>query len=383
MRARSGIVKSMTTELHTSPYTSEAAPRVDQPKHAALSASLLDWYARERRTLPWRERRDPYSIWVSEIMLQQTQVATVIGYYERWMQRFPTLERLADAPIEEVLLAWEGLGYYSRARNLRSAAQKVVASHGGQLPRSIEELRTLPGIGAYSAGAIASIAFDADEPAVDGNIVRVLTRLFALGGDPKRAPLRERLWQLARALIPKGRARDFNQALMELGATCCSPRSPRCAQCPVQKHCLALARDRVADFPEAAPRPKITDQSRAAAVVRRGGRVLVVRAGATAPRWAGMWQFPDTQLATGDDPSEVLRRSVEQSTGVVVDALDCVGNLRHQVTRFRIAIDIYAGRARSGRARPIEYAEVRWSDPELLGTLAMPAAHRKIARSLV
>lgn len=378
-----GIVKSMTTALHTSPYTSEAALAVDQTNHAALGASLLDWYVRERRSLPWRSSRDPYSIWVSEIMLQQTQVATVIAYYERWMQRFPTLNRLAHASIEDVLLAWEGLGYYSRARNLRSAAQRVVASHGGELPRSIEELRSLPGIGAYSAGAIASIAFDADEPAVDGNIVRVLTRLFALSGDPKRAPLRERLWQLARALIPKGRARDFNQALMELGATCCTPRAPRCAQCPVQKHCLALVRDRVEDFPEAAPRPTITEQRRAAAVVRRGARVLVVRAQATAPRWAGMWQFPDTELAAGDEGSGVLQRSIERSTGVVVDALACVGNLRHQVTRFRITMDIYTGRARAGRARAIEYAEVRWSDPDLLGTLAMPAAHRKIARSLV
>jgi A/G-specific adenine glycosylase len=354
----------------------------DPAERDVLHASLLDWYERQRRALPWRASRDPYCIWVSEIMLQQTQVATVIGYYERWMQRFPTLERLANAEESEVLLAWEGLGYYSRARNLQSAARRVLQNHGGALPRTLAELRSLPGIGAYSAGAIASIAFDLDEPAVDGNIVRVLCRLFALDGDPSRAPLRERIWRLARQLIPAGRARDFNQALMELGATCCTPRAPRCERCPVRKHCAAQAEDNVEAYPNPKARPKVTHVRRAAAVIQRSGKVLVVRAPPDAPRWAGMWQFPDTELGAEDEGPSVLEKSVAESTGVIVNALDRIGNLQHQVTRFRIAIDVYACRPKSGRPRPLRYAEVRWMAIAALGTLAMPAAHRKIARSL-
>ena len=218
----------MTSALHTSPYTAEGDKTPEATNEAkvrgAVTHALLDWYGKQRRPLPWRATRDPYCIWVSEVMLQQTQVATVIGFYERWLRRFPDVAALASAETEDVLRAWEGLGYYSRARNLQRAAQRVVERHGGQLPASVSQLLELPGIGRYSAGAIASIAFALDEPAIDGNIVRVLTRVFALRGDPKRAPLAGRLWQLARELLPSGRAGEFNQALMELGATCCTPR---------------------------------------------------------------------------------------------------------------------------------------------------------------
>ena len=316
-------------------------------------------------------------------MLQQTQVATVIGFYERWIKRFPNVEALAVAEEHDVLRAWEGLGYYSRARNLQRAARQIVLLHGGRLPHRLDELRRLPGIGPYSAGAIASIAFGSDEPAVDGNIIRVLTRLFSLGGDPKRAPLQGRLWALARALLPRGRAGDFNQALMELGATCCTPRAPRCGGCPVARHCKALAEDRVLDFPEAAPRRALTDEQRAAAIVRRRGRVLVARASSTAARWAGMWQFPDIELGSDDDPVMSLSAGVEQTTGVIIDVGAKMGQLRHHVTRFRIDIDVYGCRARAGRARPIAYGAVSWCAPEQLPALPMPAAHRKIAQSML
>jgi A/G-specific adenine glycosylase len=390
----------MTTALHTSPYTSpkampgivpaeashERAPAeiaTDAAKdRAALTRALLDWYDEQRRPLPWRATRDPYCIWVSEVMLQQTQVATVIGYYERWLRRFPDLASLASADIEDVLRAWEGLGYYSRARNLQRAAQHVMAQHAGALPTSVAELLALPGVGRYSAGAIASIAFGADEPAIDGNIVRVLTRLFGLGGDPKREPLAGRLWRLARELLPRGRAGAFNQALMELGATCCTPKAPRCSTCPVQRHCQALREDRVLAYPQVAKRPVVTRERRAAAVVRRQGRVLVVRAPADAARWRGMWQFPDVLLDTGSDPIAALQAQLERATGVRVEAGERVLALRHQVTRFRIEIDVYDCRAHGGRARAIEYGEVRWAPLDALGSLPMPAAHRKIARSL-
>jgi A/G-specific adenine glycosylase len=374
---------AVTTSIHTSTYTGRAEI-ADVPRRAEIAAALLDWYTAARRDLPWRQSRDPYCIWVSEIMLQQTQVATVIGFYERWMRRFPDVARLAAAEVEEVLAAWEGLGYYSRARNLRSAAQRLLQEHGGELPRSVEALRSLPGIGAYSAGAIASIAFGADEPAVDGNIIRVLTRLFALRGDPKRAPLSGRIWQLARALIPPGRARDFNQALMELGATQCTPRTPRCSTCPVRHFCSAFADDRVREFPESAPRPAVTEQRRAAALVRRGQRVLCVRNSEAAPRWAGLWQFPDVPLGDGEDAPAALSSVLERKLGISVGALTFAGSLRHQVTRFRIAVDVYSGSVqRGGRTRKAAGIELRWCDTEGLGELPMPTPHRKIARSLI
>ena len=391
----------MTSRSHTSPYTlpgvksgadagaeagadtgADGVDAVEATARAAVTGALLDWYGKQRRALPWRATRDPYCIWFSEVMLQQTQVATVIGYYERWLRRFPDVAALAAADTEDVLRAWEGLGYYSRARNLQRAAQHVVAAHGGRLPRSVAELLALPGIGRYSAGAIASIAFEADEPAIDGNIVRVLTRLFGLEGDPKRAPLAARLWELAATLLPRGRAGEFNQALMELGATVCTPRTPSCQSCPVRRQCRALAQDRVLEYPQSAPRPAVTAERRALGIVKRLGKVLVVRAPATASRWAGMWQFPDALVATGESPVAALEARVLGGTGVRVEAGERLLGVRHQVTRYRIDIDVFACRALGGKARPIDYGEVRWLEPGALGTLPMPAAHRKISRSL-
>ena len=368
------------TRNGTSAHTRRVEHRTTSDQRWSLD--LVTWYLRTHRRLPWREGHDPYRVWVSEVMLQQTQVATVVGYYERWVKQFPNVASLAAADGADVLRAWEGLGYYSRARNLQRAARQIVAEHGGELPRSVNELRRLPGIGPYSAGAIASIAFGADEPVVDGNIIRVLTRAFGLGGDPKKAPLNGNLWKLARELIPAGRAREFNQALMELGATCCTPRAPRCSGCPVARSCVALAEDRVLNFPESAPRPAPTEVQRAAALIRRGQRVLVVRAPEGAPRWAGMWQFPDVEIHTPDDASTGLARSIAESTGLEIAVGECVGRLRHRVTRFRISIDLYACNPLRGPARAIQYGAVRWCSPRDLATLAMPAAHRKIARSL-
>jgi A/G-specific adenine glycosylase len=298
------------------------------------------------------------------------------------MQRFPDVAALARADTDAVLTAWEGLGYYSRARNLLAAAQRVVDEHGGELPRATAQLRSLPGIGRYSAGAIASIAYGAAEPAVDGNIVRVLTRLFALEGDPKRVPLAELIWELARRLIPEGEARDFNQALMELGATCCTPRSPSCESCPVAAHCAAYRGAQVERFPAPSRRPIPVEEARAAALVWRKGRVLAVRQPPTATRWAGMWMFPDTSYAPASGAAEALQRFVRESTGLEVTSLGKSLVLQHQVTRFRITLEVHPCRVVKGRGRALGFAELSWCTPAELAGLAMPTAHRKIARSL-
>jgi A/G-specific adenine glycosylase len=317
-------------------------------------------------------------------MLQQTQVATVLRYYSEWMRRFPTVAALARAPEAEVLHAWQGLGYYSRARRLHQGAQMVLARHGGKLPRDHAALLALPGIGAYSAGAIASIAFGERQPLVDGNVVRVLTRRFGLPGDPAKLPLRRALWELAAELVPERRPGDFNQALMELGATVCTPRTPRCERCPLARDCEARRRDLIEALPELPARAKVTRVRVAAAIVRERGRVLIVQQGADAPRWAGLWTFPHAELGTKEAPEAAARRATLEQTGREVRVGRALTRLAHTITRFRISIDVFeATLAPSTRARPGSHAaRGLLVTPQALEAHAMPAPHRKLARLL-
>ncbi|HLV66309.1 MAG TPA: A/G-specific adenine glycosylase [Polyangiaceae bacterium] len=344
---------------------------------APLVGALLRWYEEVGRDLPWRRHREPYAIWVSEVMLQQTQVRTVLPYFERWLRRFPTLSALAAADEDAVLHAWEGLGYYSRARNLRRAARTVVEEHGGELPRTAAALRALPGIGEYSAAAIASIAFDEPVPVIDGNVVRVLSRVYALRGDPTRAPVKHELRERARRLVPEERPGDFNQALMELGATVCVPERPRCGTCPLTRHCRAQAEGLAAVLPELPPRPSPQAVAMAAAVVVRRGRVAVMRLPKNAPRWPSMWVFPNGELAPGEPVERGAERIARDVAGLAVRAETQLGVLKHSVTRFRIHLAVTRCKHESGptRAQP----ELAWRRIDELGALAMPAAHRRIA----
>ncbi|MEP0804069.1 MAG: A/G-specific adenine glycosylase, partial [Chloroflexota bacterium] len=243
----------------------------------SLQTRLLAWYRKNKRILPWRGHPEPYAVWVSEIMLQQTRVETVIPYFERWMRLFPTVQALAEASEQEVLNAWEGLGYYSRARNLHKAAKVIVRDFGGNLPHSLSELIKLPGIGRYTAGAIASIAFGADEPALDGNLKRVYARLFDVTeavDSPKGEKL---LWEIARRNLPHGRAGDFNQALMDLGAAVCLPKNPRCLLCPLMELCKARENGTQELRPVRKPKKAVPHHVHAAGVIVRRGRVLLAR----------------------------------------------------------------------------------------------------------
>ena len=335
---------------------------------------LLAWYDRNRRDLPWRRSRDPYAIWVSEVMLQQTQVKTVLGHYPRFLGRFPSVRALARAAEADVLHAWQGLGYYSRARRMHEAAKAMHERHGGRVPGDRATLLSLPGVGEYSAGAVASIAFGERVPVVDGNVVRVLTRLFALPGDPARAPLRARLWELASELVPKERPGDFNQALMELGATTCTPRAPECTRCPLSAACKANARSEALRFPELPERARATEVRVAAAVVRRKERVLVVRVPDDAPRWAGLWVFPHVALEPGERPEVGALRAARQH-GVRARTTGRLTTLRYTITRFRMTLEVFGALADgAGRGRYVRLSE--------LDALAMPAPHRKLARAL-
>ncbi len=306
-------------------------------------------------------------------MLQQTQVKTVLGYYERWMQRFPTVSALAQANDAEVLHAWQGLGYYSRARRLLAGARAIAERHGGEVPRDLSALLGLPGIGPYSAGAIASIAFGLPEPLVDGNVVRVLSRLFALRGDPARAPLKAELWRLARELVPPGRAADFNQGLMELGAMLCTPTSPRCAECPVSAQCRALELGLERQLPELARRKPPTELRTAAAYVRRGDAVLLRQVPAEAPRWAGLWVLPFVELS----PEEAVERGAERALselGLEASAKQLRREVRHTITRFRITLSVVECSSRSRKLRLFTAREA--------ARLALPSVHARVLAAL-
>lgn len=300
---------------------------------------ILEWYQHHARSLPWRvppgapERPDPYAVWVSEIMLQQTRVEAVIPYFTRWMERFPTLERLAAAPEEEVLALWEGLGYYSRARNLHRAAQIVLTEHSGRLPESLPALRKLPGIGRYTAAAIASIAFGQDAATLDGNLKRVFARVFDLTLPADTAEGEAALWNLAESHLPPGRAGDYNQALMDLGASLCLPRNPRCLLCPVRELCQAHARGVQEQRPITRPRPEVPHKRKVAAVILREGKTLLNRRPATG-LLGGLWEFPAAELES--DSAEAVSAALEAAYALRLTPLAPLPAIRHAYTHFRL-----------------------------------------------
>jgi A/G-specific adenine glycosylase len=343
------------------------------PPARSLRTRLLAHYRRARRDLPWRRTRDPYAIWISEIMLQQTRVESVIPYYRRWMERFPDVAALAGAEVDDVLHAWEGLGYYSRARNLHRAAQEVRDRFAGDLPSDPAALRTLPGIGPYTAGAIGSIAFGVVTPAVDGNVKRVLARLLDLP-----APTAAELHRHAAALVDPDEPGDFNQALMELGATVCTPRSPGCTVCPLRSWCLARVRGTVLDRPERPVRSAIPHRAFAVGVVvDADGRVLVRRRPEDG-LLGGLWEFPGAEVGGAHSVDAGSRLALHAAMGPASHpagmALDVV---HHAFTHFRASYHAYL--FVTDRSMPETGRDAsRWLSPEGLERLAFPVAQRKI-----
>lgn len=358
------------------------AESFDRAARTELQAAALAWFDAHARDLPWRKTREPYRVWLSEVMLQQTQVATVIGYFERFLAEFPTVESLAAATEERVLRLWEGLGYYRRARQLHAAAQQVVAQHGGIFPRSVEDLRQLPGIGRYTAGAVASIAYDEPAPILEANTVRLLARLTAEREVVTSAGAQERLWRVAQELLPERRVGHFNQSLMEIGSLVCTPRDPRCLACPIAPFCAARKANLVELIPVAKPRPKYEEVAEAAIVVWRGGRVLIRRRGAT-ERWAGMWDFPRFELRKDVEavrPDGELREKTRELTGVSIEPRDRLATLRHGVTRFKITLHCFTAIARGRLSQTADPKEQRWVTPQDLSELPLSVTARKIAR---
>jgi A/G-specific adenine glycosylase len=329
--------------------------------------ALSAWYRKNARALPWRETRDPYRIWVSEIMLQQTQVQTVIPYYERWLQKFPTLESLAKAPISDVLKSWAGLGYYRRARMLHEGAKHVVKDHSGIIPRNAEALRAIPGIGRYTAGAVASIAFEERVPVLDGNVIRILTRLYGMKDDIGSPKTLQKLWDTAGAVLPQKNIGDFNQALMELGATVCFPRNPQCAQCPVSKLCAAYASGNPENFPVKKKKEIAEALKTAALIVRSKGKVLIRRQ-PMRERWGGLWMFPHWKD----------RKSMLSEMGCQKSDLNHRMTVKHGFTKYRIALEVYEHPGTPAVSLPA----AKWVRVSELSKYAFPSPHQKIAASL-
>jgi A/G-specific adenine glycosylase len=396
--------------------------KIQNAKLQKLVPLLLNWFSANARDLPWRRTRDPYAIWVSEIMLQQTQVKTVIPYWERWLRALPTIEAAAKASPDRIHKLWEGLGYYTRARNLQQAAKQIVETHGGKFPQTFDDVLALPGIGRYTAGAICSIAFNQPKPILDGNVIRVLTRIFGIGENPKEKETNARLWKLAEALVSNtGGARlrraqtsftgnptnhkkshgstesrptentncpFLNQSLMELGALVCTPRNPQCRICPVKKLCVAFRENRINELPNLGKRETTTARHFVAFVAEQNGRFLVRQRPAGVVN-AHLWEFPNVEILNGKFNPKLIAKNV---LGVEPSGIEPLCTVKHSITRYRITLEAFQvnpggtsytsfhpKRAKSGtrKTRPSEVGI--WRTPAQMQELAFTAAHKKLA----
>jgi A/G-specific adenine glycosylase len=349
---------------------------MDASLKAAVRSRLAGWYQTHRRALPWRETPDPYGIWVSEVMLQQTRVDTVIPYYLRFMARFPTVAALAAADLQAVLKLWEGLGYYARARNLHRAAAQVVAEHCGILPEDHAALRKLAGIGDYIAAAVMSIAFGRPCAVVDGNVKRVLSRLFMVDAPVNRHDAYALFERKAGTLLDPGDPGRHNQAVMELGALVCRPRQPLCGECPVGDFCRAYQAGRVAAYPKRIRKPPVPTRASAAGVIRKGGEVLIVQ---IPPEGllGGLWEFPGGRVDRGESAEAACIRHIRGKTGLSVEAAEHLGRIRHAYTHFKVVADLFLFRWQAGSVRLDGPADYRWVRPDALAGYPLPRTHHK------
>ncbi len=390
---------------------SRNAPKPSREKTVkkAIKSKLLPWFVVNRRDLPWRKNRTPYRVWVAEIMLQQTRVDTVIDYYRRWMKAFPSWRALARAPQADVLKAWEGLGYYSRARNLHAAAKIVCDDFNGRLknvdavssPRSsatanametsrLHFLRSFPGIGPYTAAAIASLVFNEDAAVVDGNVIRVLCRLFAFGGDTQTAAGKKKMQAWADELLVKGRAGEFNEAMMELGALVCLSTNPKCRRssqlrdedCPLQKVCAAFAKGKPDAYPVMKKKKKVPHIIVGAAVtVNRKGEVLITQRKQT-DMLGGLWEFPGGKLEANETIEECIARELKEELGINVEVGEFFMTVKHAYSHFTMTLHVYFTKIVSGRPRLLDCADYKWVKPADLSTFAYSKADLHVVAKL-
>ncbi len=343
-----------------------------------LSDRLLPWFDAHHRPLPWRTSRDPYRVWVSEVMLQQTTVAAVVPYFERFVAALPTVRALAAADEQQVLKLWEGLGYYRRARHLHAAAKALAASHPDALPDDPAVWAELPGVGRYILGAVLSQAFGRKLPIVEANSLRVLARVFGYRGDPREGAGKAWVWQAAEQVLPDERVGDFNQALMELGALVCTPTKPLCRECPLAAVCVAN-RDSLQDvIPPPKKAREITAVREVGVVVWDGPKLLLCRRPADAARWQNMWEVPHAEAADGESDEAAAGRIVRELTGLRVEAGEVLTTIKHGVTRYAITLTVLGATRTAGKFRAGFYAEAKWVTPAELAGYPVSAPQRKL-----
>lgn len=347
-----------------------------RPAATDLAPRLLPWFDTHARHLPWRFDHDPYRLFVAVIMLQQTQVGTVLPYHERFLKAFPSLDALAAAPSEAVLKLWEGLGYYSRARNLQRAAQIIVEQHDGQFPQTRRELMALPGVGPYTAAALLSISFGQAIAAIDGNVLRILSRVFWLPGGGREGREKKRAEKLAQDAMPQDRPGDYNQALMDLGAAVCTPRKPACPTCPFNDICRANARGQSDAIPKA-KRPVTQNARVVAGLIRKRGKILL----AQRPQggvWSGMWELPHVEVLEAEDAAAAMREYIREVFGLEVEVGECCASHVYGIANRRLSLSVVEGAVTGGRLRCRKHDCARWVAPGELDELVMPAPHRKV-----
>jgi A/G-specific adenine glycosylase len=340
-----------------------------------IQKRLLLWFRKNGRDLPWRKTRDPYAIWISEIMLQQTQVSTVIPYYHKFLRVFPTVRRLAKSDLSKVLSIWEGLGYYSRARNLHKASRVILDRFNGKIPDAPNDLLGLPGIGRSTAGAILSIAYNREAAILDGNVKRVLSRLFAVSGNPVRGKTEDLLWNYSESLIPKGQAGSFNQALMDLGATICTPKDPQCARCPLHRLCKGYESGDPGRFPSRGLKKAIPLIQAVSAVIQKDGQVLLQQRPAKG-LLGGLWEFPDWRVDHREDSELKLLRFIKNELGIRIKTKEFLGSFKHTYSHFKLTLHVYLCQAAGSKNVGT------WVSLRNLRLFPMSRLHRRIAQTI-
>jgi A/G-specific adenine glycosylase len=347
---------------------------------ADLQQSLLAWYRQQGRNLPWRNIDDPYAIWISEIMLQQTQVKTVLPYYQRWLSQFPTVFDLAQADLQTVLKAWEGLGYYARARNLHRAARMLVEQHQGKIPPDFAQITALPGIGRTTAGGILSSAFNLPFAILDGNVKRVLARLIALDRPPAKAMTL--LWDLSERVLDSGHPRDFNQALMDLGATLCTRRQPSCWQCPWQRHCRAYNLNVQSEIPMTETKAPLPHKHIGVAVIWNDQDQILIDRRKQEGLLGGLWEFPGGKIEPDESVEACIRREIQEELGIQVSVGDPLTTVTHTYSHFKVTLNVHHCTHLSGNPQPIECDEIRWVTMETIEEYPFPKANIQIIEAL-